>query len=98
MTQTNDKGQEVITAKQLAEKAKVESTTLRRVLRQHFPRANKGKPYEWKPDDPEISRIIKKVKEVQNKATKAKAEKADKPAEKKADKPTAEKQGKTEEK
>ena len=53
--------QELITLKQLADRAGIKPTQLRKILRQRFPRENKGKAYEWQPDDPQIELILKCV-------------------------------------
>ena len=54
---------QTIGIKELAEKAKIKPTILRRVLRVKFPRANKGKAYEWQQGDPQIEQILKAVKD-----------------------------------
>jgi hypothetical protein len=61
--------EKTITVKELAEKAGIEPTHLRRILRTRFPRADKGKPYEWKPGDKQIALILEAVKSNGHKAT-----------------------------
>ena len=75
MTQTTTS--ELITLKQLANRAGITPTLLRRVLRKRFPRENKGKAYEWQSDDPQIELIIKAMEnhKAQIKTEKYKAEK-----------------------
>jgi len=96
MTQENQEKQP-ITVKQLADRAGVKPSVLRRVLRSRFPRETKGKLYSWQPDDPQIELIIKAVKNHKAEATKSaeapEAEKpeAEKPATKPAPKPKAKK-------
>ena len=68
---------ETITIKQLANRAGTDPRALRRILRSRFPREEKGKAYEWQPDDPQIELIIKAVEnhKAQTKTEKYKAEK-----------------------
>jgi hypothetical protein len=75
MTQTTTK--ELITLKQLANRAGTDPRTLRRILRSQFHREGKGKAYEWQPDDPQIELILKAVEnhKAQTKTEKYKAEK-----------------------
>jgi predicted transcriptional regulator len=54
--------EQTITVKQLAEKAGIPPASLRRILRARFPRVDKGKAYEWKPNDPQIELILKAAK------------------------------------
>ena len=68
MTQTTTK--ELITVKQLANQAGTDPRTLRRILRSQFPREEKGKAYEWQPDDPQIELIVKAVENHKDKPTK----------------------------
>lgn len=88
MTQTQEK--QPITVKQLANRAGVKPAVLRRILRSRFPRENKGKAYEWQPDDPQIELILKAVENHKANATqpakKTKAPKAEKPKTEKATK------------
>ncbi len=51
-----------ITVKHLADRASIKPTQLRKILRQQFPRKDKGKNYSWQPDDPQIELILKAVK------------------------------------
>jgi ribosomal protein S25 len=62
---------DTITVKQLADRAGVKPSVLRRTLRSRFPRENKGKLYSWQPDDPQIELILKAVKNHKAEATKA---------------------------
>ena len=67
---------DTITVKQLADRAKIKPTTLRRILRSRFPRETKGKSYGWQPDDPQIELILEAVKVNGNKTPTTKAEKS----------------------
>ena len=67
--------QQTIGIKELAEKAKIKPTILRRVLRAKFPRANKGKAYTWQQGDQQIEQILKAVKDNPQKSTKPQPEK-----------------------
>ena len=67
--------QQTINLKQLSERAGVEPRTIRRILRAKFPRANKGKAYEWQQDDPQIEQILKAVKNNHKPAEKPQPEK-----------------------
>lgn len=53
---------DTITVKQLADRAGIKRTQLRKILRQQFPRKDEGKNYGWQPDDPQIDLILKAVK------------------------------------
>lgn len=57
-----NQSQELITVKQLADRASISPPKLRKILRTRFPRETKGKSYGWKPDDPQIDLILKAVK------------------------------------
>jgi len=81
---------DTITIKQLANRAGTDPRTLRRILRSQFPREEKGKAYEWQPDDPQIELIIKAV-ENHKAQTKTEKYKAEKPVLKAVPKPEAEK-------
>lgn len=89
MTQTATK--ELITIKQLADRAHVKPTTLRRILRSQFPRKNKGINYSWEKSDPQIELILKAVENHKTNATqpvkKTEAPKAEKPKAVKTEKP-----------
>jgi hypothetical protein len=89
-TQTQEK--QPITVKQLADRAGVKPSVLRRILRSRFPRETKGKSYGWQPDDPQIELILKAVKN-----HKAKPEPTEKkPVTKAVPKPKAKKATKSE--
>jgi transcriptional regulator with XRE-family HTH domain len=99
MAQENQEKQP-ITVKQLADRAGISPSRLRRILRTRFPRDTKGKLYNWQPDDPQIELILKAVKNHQAEATKpaeatktepAKPAETEKPATKPAPKPKAKK-------
>jgi hypothetical protein len=79
---------DTITIKQLANRAGTDPRILRRILRSQFPREAKGKAYEWQPDDPQITLIIKAV---ENHKAHTKTEKytAEKPVTKAVPKPKA---------
>ncbi|MGD0794707.1 MAG: hypothetical protein ABR958_03825 [Dehalococcoidales bacterium] len=72
--------QVTIGIKELSGRAKVKPQILRRVLRAKFPRAEKGKAYQWQQGDPQIEQILKAIKDnhkpqsekpkAENKATK----------------------------
>jgi len=81
--------QTTIGVKELSDKAKIDPRILRRILRAKFPRADKGKAYEWKQGDPQIEQILKAVKGNHNKPVKPQPEKpkAQNKATKKATKP-----------
>ena len=70
-----EQAQQLITVKQLANRAGVEARVLRRILRKQFPREAKGKSYEWQPDDPQIELILKAVKSNKAEKTEPKSEK-----------------------
>jgi len=70
-----EQAQQLITVKQLANRAEVEARVIRRILRSQFPREAKGKSYEWQPDDPQIELILKAVKSNKAEKTKPKSEK-----------------------
>jgi phage antirepressor YoqD-like protein len=69
---TGTKEKELITVKQLADKAGITPSKLRRILRARFPRKDKSKNYGFTPEQAEA--ILKAVKD--SKAEKPKAEKA----------------------
>jgi hypothetical protein len=79
---------DTISVKQLANRAGTDPRTLRRILRSRFPREEKGKAYEWQPDDPQIELIIKAV-ENHKAQTKVEKYKAEKPVTKAVPKPKA---------
>jgi hypothetical protein len=72
---TGTKEKELITVKQLADKAGISPAKLRRILRARFPRKDKGKSYGWQPDDPQIELILKAVENHKTNTTQPKAEK-----------------------
>jgi hypothetical protein len=57
---TGTKEKELITVKQLADKAGIKPSALRRILRAEFPRKEKGKNYGFTPEQAEA--ILKAVK------------------------------------
>jgi hypothetical protein len=66
---------QTIGVKELSERAKVKPQILRKVLRAKFPRADKGKNYEWQQGDTQIEQILKAVKDNHNKPVKPQPEK-----------------------
>jgi len=68
---TGTKEKELITAKQLADKAGISPAKLRRVLRARFPRKDKSTNYGFTPDQAEA--ILKAVKDSKAEKPKAKS-------------------------
>jgi hypothetical protein len=67
--------QPTIGIKELSKQAGIDPRILRRILRAKFPRADKGKAYEWQQGDPQIEQILKAVKNNHNKPVKPQPEK-----------------------
>jgi DNA-binding transcriptional regulator YhcF (GntR family) len=68
-TQTKEK--QLISVKQLADKAGIKPSTLRRILRAEFPRKDKGKNYRFTSEQAEA--ILKAVKDSKAEKPKAKS-------------------------